>query len=135
MAEIPSKEKMASQSDPSPPQEKNPEAEFGDGLVDKLKKGLKKAYEAGSKVVDELTQTAQEYTEKYKAESEIKKLKGENDQLTTQLGHSVLKRQLAQGNVTDSFFKKKEMIDQFNQIEKIDKLIIKAGRQLDSAKK
>ena len=96
---------------------------------------MKKAYEAGSKVVDELTQTAQEYTEKYKAESEIKKMKGENDQLTTQLGHSVLKRQLAQGNVTDSFFKEKEMIDQFNQIEKIDKLIIKAGRQLDRAKK
>jgi hypothetical protein len=39
---------------------------------------------AGTKVVDELSQAAQEYAEKYKVESEIKKLKGEKDKRSIQ---------------------------------------------------
>ena len=108
--------------------------ELTDIVVDKLKKGLSQAYEAGAKVVDELSQTAQEYADKYKAESEIKKLKGKRDLLITQLGHSILKRHLEKGKVTESFFNEKEIVDQFNQIEMIDKQIIKAGKQLDKAK-
>ena len=108
--------------------------ELTDIVVDKLKKGLSQAYEAGAKVVDELSQAAQEYAEKYKAESEIKKLNGKKDLLITQLGHSILKRHLAEGKVTESFFNEKEIIDQFNQIEMLDKQIIDTGKQLDKAK-
>jgi hypothetical protein len=108
--------------------------ELTDMIVDKLKKGLSQAYEAGAKVVDELSQTAQEYADKYKAESEIKKLNGKKDLLITQLGHSILKRHLAEGKVTESFFNEKEIIDQFNQIEMFDKQIINTGKQLDKAK-
>ncbi|MGB5747041.1 MAG: hypothetical protein WBM69_08680 [Desulfobacterales bacterium] len=100
-------------------------------VVDKLKKGLSQAYEAGAKVVDELSQNAQEYAEKYRAESEIKKLKGEKDKLMAQLGQSVLKHHLAGGGFAESFFNGKETIDQFNQIEILDKKIIKIGKKLD----
>jgi hypothetical protein len=109
-------------------------AELTDTIVDKLKKGLSQAYEAGAKVVDELSQTAQEYAEKYKAESEIKKLKGERDLLITQLGQSIFKHHREKGKVMESFFNEKEIIDQFNQIEMIDKQIIKTGKQLDKGK-
>jgi len=105
--------------------------ELTDIVVDKLKKGLSQAYEAGAKVVDELSQAAQEYVEKYKAESEIKKLKGEKDKVMTQLGQSIFKHHLAGERFEESFFNKKEIIDQFNQIEMLDKKIIKAGEQLD----
>jgi hypothetical protein len=108
--------------------------EIAEMIVDKLKKGLSQAYEAGAKVVDELSQTAQEYADKYKAESEIKKLNGKKDLLITQLGHSILKRHLAEGKVTESFFNEKEIIDQFKQIEMFDKQIINTGKQLDKAK-
>jgi len=107
--------------------------ELTDRVVDKLKKGLSQAYEVGAKVVDELSQAAQDYAEKYKAESEIKKLKSERDLLITQLGHSVLKRYLEKGNVSESFFNEKEIIDQFDQIEKLDKQIINTGKRLDKA--
>jgi hypothetical protein len=108
--------------------------ELTDIVVDKLKKGLSQAYEAGAKVVDELSQTAQEYAEKYKAESEIKKLKGEKDRQTAKLGQSIFKHHLAGGAFTESFFNRKEIIDQFNQIEMLDKKIIKTGKQLDKGK-
>lgn len=110
-------------------------AELSDIVVDKLKKGWSQAYEAGAKVVDELSQAAHEYAEKYKAESEIKKLNGKKDLLMTQLGHSIFKRHLAEGKVTESFFNEKEIIDRFNQIEIFDQQIINTGKQLDKAKK
>lgn len=109
--------------------------ELTDIVVDKLKKGLSQAYDAGAKVVDELSQAAQEYAEKYKAESEIKKLKGKQDLLITQLGHSILKRHREKGKVTGAFFNETEVSDQFNQIEMFDKQIINTGKRLDKAKK
>ena len=109
--------------------------EFADTVVDTMKKGLSQAYDAGARVVDDLSQAAREYAEKYKAESEIKKLKGENDLLITQLGHSILKRHIEKGKVTESFFNEKEIVDQFNQIEMFDKQIIKTGKLLDKAQK
>jgi hypothetical protein len=108
--------------------------ELTDMIVDKLKKGLSQVYEAGAKVVDELSQAAQEYVEKYKTESEIKKLKGEKDELMAQLGQSIFKHHLAGGGFAESFFNEKVMIDQFNQIEMLDKKIIEIGRQLDKRK-
>ena len=101
--------------------------EFADNVVGKLKKGLSQAYEAGAK----LSRPAQEYVEKYKAESEMKKLKGDIDKLMTQLGQTIFKHHLEGGRFTESFFDKKEIIDRFNQIEMLDKRIIETGKQLD----
>jgi len=109
-------------------------SELTDTVVDKLKKGWSQAFEAGAKVVDELSLAAHEYAEKYKAESEIKKLNGKKNQLLKKLGHSIFKRYLAAGKVTESFFNEKEIVDQFDQIEIFDQQIINIGTQLDKAK-
>ena len=108
--------------------------ELSDMVVDKLKKGLSQAYAAGAKAVDELSQTAQEYAEKYRAETAIKKLNGEKDKPMAQLGQSIFKHHLAGGEFAESFFNRKEIIDQITQIEILDKKIIKIGKQLDKAK-
>ncbi len=105
--------------------------ELGDIVTEKLKKGLSQAYAAGAKAVDELSQAAQDYAEKYKAESEIKKLKGQQDKLMAQLGQSIFKHHLSGGGFAVSFFNRKEIMDQFNQIEIVDKKIIKIGKHLD----
>ena len=108
--------------------------EIADMIVDKLKKGFSQAYGAGAKVVDDLSRAAQGYAEKYKAESEIKKLEGEKDKLITQLGQSVFRHHLAGGGFSESFFNKKEISDQFNEIERLDKEIVETGKQLDKGK-
>jgi hypothetical protein len=108
--------------------------EIADMIVDKLKKGFSQAYDAGAKVVDDVSQTAQGYAEKYKAESEIEKLEGEKNKLTTQLGQSIFRHHLARGRFTEVFFNKKEIIDQFNQIKRLDKKIVEIGKQLDKGK-
>jgi hypothetical protein len=110
------------------------ETEFSEMVIDKLKKGLSQVYEAGAKVVDDLSQSAQEYAEKYKIESEIKKFQVEKDQLMTQLGHSIFKRYREKGIVSESFFNEEEIMDQFSQTETLDKKIIRAGKRLDNAK-
>ena len=104
--------------------------DLADIVVDQLKKGWSQAYEAGAK----LSQAAHEYVEKYKAESEIEKLKDEKNELMTQLGQSIFKHHLSGGKFTESFFNKKEVIDQFNQVEILDKKIIRTGKKLDKGK-
>ncbi len=128
--------KIASKDMPAQEATGNPQAtaESGDTLVDKLKKRISKAYQTGAKVVDELSQTAQEYAEKHKAESEIRKLKDRKDELMTQLGQSVFKHNRAGGQFTESFFKKEEIADQFIHIDSLDMKIIETGKLLDKAK-
>jgi hypothetical protein len=109
-------------------------AEFGDTLVGKLKKGISKAYETGTKVVDELSQIAHEYVEKHKAESKINKLKDQKDMLMTQLGQLIFRRHLAAGKLSESFLNNKELIDLFNQIDMLDQKIIETGELLDREK-
>jgi len=62
-------------------------------------------------------------------------LKGENDLLLTQLGHSILKRHIEKGKVTETFFNEKEIVDQISRIEMYDRQIIKTGKLLDNAQK
>jgi polyhydroxyalkanoate synthesis regulator phasin len=108
--------------------------EIGDKLVDKLKKGLSMAYETGTKVVDELSQIAHGYIEKYKAESEINRLKEQKDMLMLQMGELFLKHHLAGGRFQESFLNRKELIDLYNQIDSLDQKIIEAGKLLDIEK-
>lgn len=103
-------------------------------ITDKLKKGLTHAYDTGAKVVDELSQRAQEYSEKYRVESEIKKLKNEREMLTVQLGQSFFKHRLTGEKFVETFFNIGKTIDNLNRIEMIDKEIIKTSKQYDHEK-
>jgi len=100
-------------------------------LTDKLKKGLSQAYDTSVKVADELSHIAQEYAEKYKAESEIKKLKAEKESLLFQLGEAFYKHRLTGNDFVDTFLNIKDTKTQLKQIEKIDKKIVETSRQLD----
>ena len=103
-------------------------------LAERLKKGLSHAFEAGTKVIDDVSHAAQEYAEKYTAESEIKKLKHEKDQLLGQLGRAFFKHHKAGDASGASFLNNTDTIDQFDQIEQLDKKIIATGKQLDDDK-
>lgn len=104
-------------------------------LLGKLQKGVSQAYQASAKVVDELSQTAHDYTEKYKTELEMKNLRGQKDDLTTRLGAEVFKQIKTKGTVQDSFFQEKEISDMVERVEKLDREIVKLGKKLDQAKK
>lgn len=103
-------------------------------LTDKLKKGLSQAYDTGAKVVDELSHIAQEYAEKYRTESEIKKLKNEKDLLLSQLGEAFYKQRLTGDDFAYTFFNIPKTKDLLNQIETIDKKIVETSKQLDQKK-
>jgi hypothetical protein len=80
------KEKTESDSEAKISQVAGKTSEMAGDVLDVLKKGLSQAYEAGVKVVDEIAQTAQEYTEKYKHHIEVKKLTEKRDKSTAELG-------------------------------------------------
>ncbi len=109
--------------------------QLADTIVDKFKKGISQAFDAGAKIVENVSQAAQEYAEKYKTESEITKLNDQKDQRMTQLGQYVFKHHLAGGKFTESFFNKKATVEQFDRIDILDKAIIETGKQLDNEKK
>lgn len=115
--------------------ENEPADEITDGVVDKLKKGFLQAYEVGAKAVGGISQATHEYAEKYKAESEIKRLEEKKELLLTQLGHSIFKRHLEKNKITESFFNETEIADKFDQIEMLDAQIINVGKQMDKAEK
>ena len=109
--------------------------EIAGALLGKLRKGVSQAYQASAKVVDELSQTAHDYTEKYKTEMEMKELRGQKDDLTTRLGAAVFKQLKTKGTVRDTFFQEKEIRDVVERVEKLDREIVKLGKKLDQAKK
>ena len=136
------------QSSPNAKKEKNILGEAADSIEEsaklvsekatelsgKLKKGLAQAYDTGAKVVDELSHIAQEYSEKYKAESEIKKLKTEKDALLSQLGEAFYKHRLSGEDFTDTFFHLSQTEDLLKQIDAVDQKIVKTSKQLDLKK-
>ena len=103
-------------------------------ITDKLKKGLSQAYDTSARVVDELSHVAQEYAEKYKTESAIKKLKIEKETLLHQLGEALYNHRQTGEDFVDSFLNIKDTKAQLKQIEKIDKKIVETSKQLDLEK-
>lgn len=109
--------------------------EIAGALLGKLRKGASEAYKTGAKVVDEVSQTAHDYSEKYKTEMEMKKLRGQKDNLTARLGAEIFKHFKAKGTVRDTFFQEKEISDLVEGVEKLERKIVKLGKKLDQTKK
>jgi len=103
-------------------------------LVGKLKKGASEVIKTGSKVVDELSHTAQVYTEKYKAEIEIRKLKNQRGKQITQLGSAIYKEFKADAEVKKNFFDQKEITGITGQVKELDQKIVEIGQELDKRK-
>jgi hypothetical protein len=106
-------------------------AGFKDTLFDKVIKGVSEAYEAGSKAIEELTETAQDYAEKYKHKIEINKLKLKQDKQYTSLGSLIFDKYKVTGITADKLFEEEDIKLLINEIENIAEQIVKQGKALD----
>lgn len=102
-------------------------------LVGKFKKGASEAIKSGSKVVDELSHTAQGYSEKYKAEIEVRKLKNQQDKHVSNLGSLLFKQYKTDGAVKKTFFKDQAVTAITADIQALDEKIVAVGKELDKA--
>lgn len=103
-------------------------------LISKIKEGVSSAYRSGARLVDELAQSAQGYMDKFKNEAEMKKLRGQRDELATQLGRSFFNQYRAAGSVTKDILKSEEIAGLISRIEQLDEEIISLGKRLQSQK-
>ena len=104
---------------------------FKDTLIDRVKKGVSEAYEAGSKTFDGLTETAQDYAEKYKHKIEINKLKAKQDKQYSILGSLIFDKYKVAGMIPAKFFKEKNIKELINEIENTAEQIVEQGKALD----
>lgn len=105
------------------------------GVFEKIKERVTKVYITGAKVVDEVTQTAHEYAERYQHNVEVKKLGGKRDALTTKLGMTTFEQFKSSEKLPEKFLNRKDITDQIKEIEKLDKQIVKIGKKLEKSKK
>lgn len=104
---------------------------FKDTLFHRVKKGVSEAYEAGSKAIEELTETAQDYAEKYKHKIEITKLKAKQDKQYTKLGSIIYEKYKVAGMTADKLFKEQDIKELINDIEDMAEQIVEQGKALD----
>ena len=104
-------------------------------LYDKVKKGVTEAYEFSSKAVDELGKSAQVYIDKYETSIEMRKLRDQRNKIATELGEKVYadlkNKKIEFKNVVEDSEIKEKIIE----ITKLDKVIIKVGKKIESTKK
>ena len=104
-----------------------------DTILKKVKKGVSDAYEASSKAIDELTETAQDYAEKYKHKIEINKLKVKQDQQYSKLGSLIFDKYKVVGIPADKLFQEPDIKNIIIEIEKTAKEIVDLGKALDES--
>jgi hypothetical protein len=105
------------------------------GFYDKLKGGLTDVYEFGIKLADEISENAQEYIEKYKYTTEMKKLSDEKNKLLIKLGSLIYLRSKMRNIKSEDILKNNGIDFIMNEIDKKNKDIIKVGKKLEEAKK
>lgn len=106
-------------------------SDFKDIFFDRVKKGVSEAYEAGSKTIEELTETAQDYAEKYKHKIEINKLKAKQDKKYTILGSLIFEKYKVAGMTPAKVFNDKDIKELINDIENTAEQIVEQGKVLD----
>ncbi|MGB5873359.1 MAG: hypothetical protein WBG01_04895 [Bacteroidota bacterium] len=109
-------------------------AEVAGDVLDALKHGFSQAYEAGARAVDEVTKAAGEYAEKYKQNMEMKRLSVERDKLTARLGHVAYRAFKSKKWSLDLLSGEKEARAMYEEIERLDREVIKIGREIERAK-
>jgi hypothetical protein len=104
-------------------------------VFEKIKQKATKVYATSSKMVDEVTQATQEYTERYKHNVEMKKLGEKRDVITAKLGMTAFEQFKSSNKLPEKFLNQKDITDQIKEIEKLDKQIVKIGKKLEKGKK
>ena len=100
---------------------------------DKLKESLADASEFGKEMLDELTNTAQHYLEKYKNRIEMKKLNDEKNKLINQLGNIIYVRYKVKNLGPIKLFREPDIQTLIKDIENKNKEIVKMGKKIDKS--
>jgi hypothetical protein len=107
-------------------------SEAASELYKVLKNKISSTYESGAKIVDDINKTAQNYIEKYKQNAEIKRLTDDREQLTQRLGAEYFSKiKTAKDKDPISILKDDVFQELINEIEKLEKEIIKIGKKLE----
>jgi hypothetical protein len=109
-------------------------AEAAGEAFEVVKNKLSIAYDSGTKVVDDITKTTQQYIEKFEHNKEIKNLTTERDKLTTQLGMKTFIKYKTSEASMKSLLHEKEIVEAIKEIEKLNKKILKIGKKLEKRK-
>jgi hypothetical protein len=107
-------------------------SEVTNTVIDKVKDVVSDAVDIGTKTFDEVSDTAQNYINKYKNKLEMNKVSDERNKLTTKLGSIVYIRHKVRDVGPEHMFKDQEILTLIKDIEKKDKEIIKIGKKIES---
>jgi hypothetical protein len=103
-------------------------------VYETVKLRLNTIYKAGLKWVDELSQTAQDYVDRYRYNSEMKNLSEERDSLTTELGKKAYANHKIKETTIDNLFRHNEIAALVSRIDTLDKEIVETGKKLEKKK-
>ena len=109
--------------------------EVAGDVYDRLLDGLSDVYKFGSKLVDEMSQTAQDYIEKFEYSQEMRKLSEEKNVLLVKFGSMVYMRNKMKNVKKEDILKTDEIKDLIKDIGDKDKEIIKVGKKLEQLEK
>ena len=101
-------------------------------VFEKIKQGVSQAYQTGSKVVGELSDSASDYAEQYKTSAEIKKLSNEKNKYVAELGAHFYAESRKQNATWDDVAGSESATALFEQIENLEKQIVEVGKRLDA---
>ncbi|RMF60685.1 MAG: YtxH domain-containing protein [Calditrichaeota bacterium] len=114
---------------------KDKASEIAEDLLSKLKIGFEQAVKTSTRVIEDLSETAQKYAEKYKTEIRIKQLNDERKSLCKELGQYAFQLYREKKLDDKTFSTDPSVQKMINEIKRIDQQIVELGKQLDNNKK
>ncbi len=103
-------------------------------FLEEIKEKAEDLYEAGSEKFEQSAAVVHNYIDEYKGNKEISQLTREKEALNVILGDTVFHEFKKNGTVSKRFLTTKKMMNLFDQIELVDRQILKIGRNLDHNK-
>lgn len=110
-------------------------SQLAEEIYDKIKKGVSEAYDAGSKAVDELGKTTQEYIAKFENTMEMRKLRDKRNRIVNDLGSSLFTTYKSRRVLPEEILKIANIEALFKELKKLDKSIVELGKKLEKKKK
>lgn len=103
-------------------------------IIDDVKDKAEELYETGSEKFEQASGVVHSYIDKYKGEEQIRELSNEKEELNAALGESIFHEFKKNGVISKRFLTTKKMIGVFDSIGRVDKEILRLGKQIDKAK-
>ena len=104
-------------------------------LFEEAKEKAEDFYESGSEKFEQASGVVQNYVTQYKDERQMKKLTSEKNELNSLLGDAIFHEFKKNGTIAKRFMSTKKITDLVGQIGKVDKNILKIGKELDKSAK